>query len=128
MPGNPSKKYPRAGVKWYVLAQSADREVDGVTKEISSRQAYIRCNKPFRLNEIVDVAITAPDRKLEFQAEVVWSNIYGYDDDITPRGMGVRFLEISEEDKKYISDLIQEHKEPSVEKIASKYLDDLTQK
>ena len=128
MSGNPSKKYPRAGVKWYVLAQSADREVDGVTKEISPRQAYIRCNKPFRLNEIVDVAITAPDRKLEFQAEVVWSNIYGYDDDITPRGMGVRFLEISEEDKKYISDLIQEHKEPSVEKIASKYLDDLTRK
>ena len=128
MSGNPSKKYPRAGVKWYVLAQSADREVDGVTKEISPSQAYIRCNKPFRLNEIVDMAIDAPDRNLKFQAEVVWSNIYGYDDDITPRGMGVRFLEISEEDQKYISDLIQEHKEPSVEKIASKYLDDLTQK
>ena len=128
MSGNPSEKYPRAGVKWYALAQSTDREVDGVTKEISPRQAYIRCNKPFRLKEIVDVAIAAPDRNLKFQAEVVWSNIYGYDDDITPRGMGVRFLEISEEDQKYISDLIQEHKEPSVEKIASKYLDNLTQK
>ena len=128
MSGNPSKKYPRAGVKWYVIAQSADREVDGVTKEISPRQAYIRCNKPFRLNEIVDMAIDAPDRNLKFQAEVVWSNIYGYDDDITPRGMGVRFLKISEEDQKYISDLLQEHKEPSVEKTASDYLDDLTQK
>ena len=128
MSGNPSKKYSRAGVKWYALAQSADREVDGVTKEISPRQACIRCNKPFRLKEIVDVAIAAPDRNLKFQAEVVWSNIYGYDDDITPRGMGVGFLKISEEDQKYISDLIQEHKEPSVEKIASDYLDDLTQK
>ena len=128
MSGNPSKKYPRAGVKWYVLAQSADREVDGVTKEISLRQAYIRCKKPFRLKEIVNVTIDAPERYLEFKAEVVWSNIYGYDDDITPRGMGVGFLKISEEDQKYISDLIQEHKEPSVEKIASDYLDDLTQK
>jgi len=117
MAGNNRKKYPKAGVKWYVSAHSTDRYVDGVTKEISPRQAYIRCEKPFRLNEIVDVVIDAPERYLEFKAEVVWSNIHGYDDDITPRGMGVRFLKISEEDQKYISDLIEEHL------FASEYLD-----
>ena len=120
MPGNNRKKYPRAGVKLYVSAHSTDRYVDGVTKEISPRQAYIRCKKPFRLNEIVDVVIDAPERYLEFKAEVIWSNIYGYDDDITPRGMGVRFLRISEEDQKYISDLIEEHL------VASEYLDGMT--
>ncbi len=117
MPGNSRKKYPKAGVKLYVSAHSTDRYVDGVTKEISPRQAYIRCKKPFRLNEIVDVVIDAPERYLEFKAEVVWSNIYGYDDDITPRGMGVRFLKISEEEQKYISDLIEVHL------FASEYLD-----
>lgn len=120
MPGNPRKKYPKAALKWYVSAHSADRHVDGVTKEISPRQAYISCKKPFRLNEIVDVVIDAPERYLEFKAEVVWSNIYGYDDDITPRGMGVRFLKISEEDQKYISDLIEENL------VASEYLDGIT--
>ena len=120
MPGNPSKKYPKAEVKLYVSAHSADRYVDGVTKEISLRQAYIRCKKPFRLNEIVDVVIDAPERYLEFKAEVVWSNIYGYDDDITPRGMGIRFLKISEEDQKFISDWIEEHL------VASEYLNGMT--
>ena len=120
MAGNNRKKYPKAGVKWYVSAHSTDRYVDGVTKEISPRQAYIRCEKPFRLNEIVNVTIDAPERYLEFKAEVVWSNIYGYDDDITPRGMGVRFLKISEEDQKYISDLIEENL------VASEYLDGIT--
>jgi hypothetical protein len=120
VPGNPRKKYPKAALKWYVSAHSADRHVDGVTKEISPRQAYISCKKPFRLNEIVDVVIDAPERYLEFKAEVVWSNIYGYDDDITPRGMGVRFLKISEEDQKYISDLIEENL------VASEYLDGIT--
>jgi len=120
MAGNNRKKYPKAGVKWYVSAHSTDRYVDGVTKEISPRQAYIRCEKPFRLNEIVDVVIDAPERYLEFKAEVVWSNIYGYDDDITPRGMGVRFLKISEEDQKYISDFIEEHL------VASEYLNGVT--
>ena len=120
MAGNNRKKYPKAGVRWYVSAHSTDRYVDGVTKEISPRQAYIRCEKPFRLNEIVDVVIDAPERYLEFKAEVVWSNIHGYDDDITPRGMGVRFLKISEEDQKYISDLIEENP------VASEYLDGMT--
>ena len=120
MPKNPHKKYQKAGVKWYVSAHSADRYVDGVTKEISPRQAYILCRKPFRLNEIVDVIMESPDRYLEFTAEVVWSNIYGYDDHITPRGMGVRFLEISKEDRKYISDLIEEHL------VASEYVKAMT--
>jgi len=120
MSSNLRKKYLKAGVKWYVSAQSAERYVDGVTKEISSRQAYILCKKPFRLNEIVEVIIVAPERYLEFKAEVVWSNIYGYDDDITPRGMGVRFLRISEEDQKYISDMIEEHL------VASDYVKDIT--
>jgi hypothetical protein len=120
MPMKRNSRHPRARVKWYVSAHSADRHVDGVTREISPRQAYIRCKKPFRLNEIVDVVIDAPERYLEFKAEVIWSNIYGYDDDITPRGMGVRFLKISEEDQKYISDLIEEHL------VASEYLNGVT--
>jgi hypothetical protein len=42
MPMKHNSKYPKARVKWYVLAKSTDREVEGVTKEISPRQAYIR--------------------------------------------------------------------------------------
>jgi len=73
--GRYGSKFPKAGVRWYVLARSTEREIDGVTQEISPRQAYIRCNRPFRLNEVVDVVINAPERILEFKAEVVWSNI-----------------------------------------------------
>jgi hypothetical protein len=50
--------------------------------------------------------------------------MYGYDDEITPRGMGLRFLEISEEDQRYISGLLTE--EDKVERVASEYLDTLT--
>lgn len=112
-------KYPKVGVKWYASAQSADREVDGVTKEISTRQAYISCSNPFRLNERVDIVIFTPDRELRVKAEVVWSNIYGHDDDITPRGMGVHFLNISNSDKEFVAEIIKKH---CVTKIASDYL------
>jgi hypothetical protein len=59
------------------------------------------------------------------KAEVVWSNIYGPDDNINPRGMGVRFLEISGEDRKVIAKAVMEHLKASKEDIDPKHLQTL---
>jgi hypothetical protein len=75
-----------------------------------------------RLKEIFDLVIASPERDIPIKAEVVWSNKYGYDDQITPRGMGVRFVEISEEDRRLIAEVVKEH---DVVKIATDYLDTL---
>ena len=122
MVGKPSTRYPKAPVKWYVSAQAGGKEIDGVTKEISTRQAYICCSKPLRLKEVFDLVIASPGRDIPIKAEVVWSNKYGYDDQITPRGMGVCFVKISEEDRSLIAEVVNEH---DVVKIATEYLDTL---
>jgi hypothetical protein len=127
MIGNAASKYPKASVRWHGLARSGEIAVEGVINEITPRQAYICCAKPFRLNQEVDMILITPKRTIQLSAEVVWSNIYGYDDEITPRGMGLRFLQISEEDQKYVSDLIEQYKEPDIERIASEYLVSLTE-
>jgi hypothetical protein len=62
--------------------------IDGVTKDISPSGAYVCCAKPLRLSEVFDMVIEAPNKRLKAKAEVVWSNIYGPDDEINPRGMG----------------------------------------
>ena len=51
------------------------------------------------------MAIKIPKSRstIKARAEVVWSNIYGPDDDISPRGMGVRFVKISSEARKFIA-------------------------
>jgi hypothetical protein len=49
------------------------------------------------------MSINSPEKSLHVKAEVVWSNIYGPDDEINPRGMGVRFLKISSQDRKFIA-------------------------
>ena len=61
------------------------------------------CARPLRLNEVFHMSINAPEKSLHVKAEVVWSNIYGPDDEINPRGMGVRFLKISSQDRKFIA-------------------------
>jgi hypothetical protein len=68
------------------------------------------------------MVINTPDKSLNIKAEVVWSNIYGRDDKINPRGMGVRFVDISDEDKGLIA---HEVTDPNAVKEAVDYLDNI---
>ena len=111
----------RAKLKWRVLAKEKGAVIDGITKDISTSGAYVCCARPLRLNKVFNMVIEAPNKRLKAKAEVVWSNIYGPDDEINPRGMGVRFLKISSEDRKEIAKEILHHLEPE-EEIDSKQL------
>ena len=100
---------PRAKIQWPVIVQKSTGVIEGVTLNISSTGVFIGCRRPLRLNEVFDMVITTPEQDIGAKAEVVWSNKYGPDDHITPRGMGVRFLDISEEDQRFISKAVNQH-------------------
>jgi hypothetical protein len=55
------------------------------------------------------MSINSPEKSLNVKAEVVWSNRYGPDDEVNPRGMGVRFVKISSRDRKFISKEVSQH-------------------
>ena len=113
------RQHSRAKIKWPVTVQSADGDMEGETLDCSAKSAFIRCSKPLRLNEVFAMTIDAPNRRLIVNAEVVWSNIHGRDDEITPRGMGVRFLDIEREDQDFIAKIVAGL---SLGKVASDYL------
>ncbi len=98
-----SPRAKRANLRWHVNAVTPKGTLEGVTKDISTRGAYVCCARPLRLNEVFHMSINAPEKSLHVKAEVVWSNKYGPDDEINPRGMGVRFLKISSQDRKFIA-------------------------
>jgi c-di-GMP-binding flagellar brake protein YcgR len=100
---------PRAKINWPVMVQKSTGVIEGVTLNISSTGVFIGCRRPLKLNEVFDMVITAPGQDIGAQAEVVWSNKYGPDDSITPRGMGVRFLNISEENQRFIANAVNQH-------------------
>jgi hypothetical protein len=95
----------KAKLKWPVSIKANGSSSEGITLTLSTNGAYINCAKPLRLYEIFDMTLQVPnsDNTIEAEVEVVFSNIYGPDDHISPRGMGVRFLEISSEDRKIIA-------------------------
>jgi len=103
--------YPRAKLKWPVKIKTDEGVMEGVTLDITPDGCFISCRKPLKLNVVFDMAIKVPKSKaiLKASAEVVWSNIYGPDDEISPRGMGVRFTEIDSKARKFIAQASLEH-------------------
>jgi hypothetical protein len=65
------------------------------------------------------MTINAPSRSFEAKGVVVWSNIYGRDDEITPRGMRVRFCKISSQNRLFIASVLEDQ---GVTKVAEDYL------
>jgi len=97
--------YPRARIKWPVKVKTDEGSMDGVTSDLTPNGVFIRCLKPLKLNAVFEMAINIPNSKhsITAKAEVVWSNRWGPDDEISPRGMGVRFVSISSEARKFIA-------------------------
>ena len=111
--------YPKAKIKWPVLIENGEHSFEGVTLILNPNCAYISCAKPLNLNQVCNVTIKVTDSNspIKASAEVVFSNKYGPDDNISPRGMIVRFLSISGEDRKVIAKEVMQNIES--EKINS---------
>ena len=90
------RKYHRAEVKWPVIVKHSKKPLKSVTINASAAGAFIRCGKPIKPKEIVEIVIKIPGIEPTFEiiGEVMWSNTYGPDDSITPHGMGVQFKNI----------------------------------
>ena len=106
---------PKANLRWQVNAVTPKGTLEGITKDISTRGAYVCCARPLRLNEVFHMSINSPEKSLNVKAEVVWSNIHGPDDEINPRGMGVRFLKISSQDRKLIAKEVNQYSDNAIE-------------
>ena len=97
--------YPRAKINWPVEIKTDRGSMEGLTSNVTPNGVFIHCQKPLKLNAVFEMDINIPNsnQTISAKAEVVWSNRWGPDDEITPRGMGVRFVKISTEARKFIA-------------------------
>ena len=114
-----NRTIPKAKISWPVTVKHPERAFDGAMTIITPNGAFIRCSRPLKLNEVCWMTINAPSRSFEAKGLVVWSNIYGRDDEISPRGMRVRFIKISSQDRMFIA---SELEGKGVKKMAEDYL------
>ncbi len=76
-------------------------------KELTINGAFVTCPNPFPIGESFPIRIFLNDRTPQrFNAEVVWNNQNVLEEEIVTRGMKVRFLKLSESDRKMIDEII----------------------
>jgi hypothetical protein len=97
----------KVDAKYPVVVLTAEGQMAGETKHISTQQAFVRCKDPLRLYDVASMSIRfSEEEAILAEAEVIWSNRYGPDDEITPRGMVVRFTRLSPRERKRLHDTI----------------------
>ena len=98
------RSHLRAGLRWPVIIKTAQGAIRAKTRNIGARGAYIHCDGTPEPGEFVPITIKPPNRSdLKITALIVWAA------KVLPLGMGVRFVEISEEDSQFIFDAVSEH-------------------
>jgi hypothetical protein len=67
----------------------------------------VLCKDPAPIQTRVRLSLLFPgfQKPLEVEGEVIWSNLYGPDDAATPRGMGIKFLQLDSSIARILGDL-----------------------
>jgi hypothetical protein len=84
--------------------------IEGEVKNVSLGGAFIYCQEHPDANEIFRMVIRVPHHRQFLRATVrmARSNIYDPDDENSLPGIGVRFVEISDDDLQYIREIVSE--------------------
>ena len=94
------RKKSRLAVSWTASMETPQGAIQVQLKNISHSGAFVVCPEPMALNEKIRMVIDAPPLDpFPLQAEVVWSNIHVPEDKVIHRGMGIRFVENTEEER-----------------------------
>ena len=76
-------------------------------KELTTNGAFVTCPHPYPIGESFPIKILLNDRDPQtFKAEVVWNNRNVLEEEIVTRGMKVRFLKLSDSDRKMINEIL----------------------
>ena len=83
--------------------------MSGRTQNLSLDGTFIRCADDPELDEIFRLVVRPPDRQLlVVTAEKVWSDTF-IDDRFIFHGIGVQFVYVPHDDRRYLADLIASH-------------------
>ena len=100
------RRHPRIQVTWPVIVKTSRGSIEGETKDISVGGAFIKYSEKLELGEDFQIVLKpTKQRSISVTGEKVWSGSLNINGKTVFSGMGVRFTEISSEDRQFISAL-----------------------
>jgi hypothetical protein len=101
------RKHPRFEVDWPITVFTDGGTVEGEALNISLEGISICCEEPLPLKKVLRITIAPLNQPIiQIFGEVAWADLYGMGDEKTTIGMGICFVEISDEDRLTIEKLV----------------------
>ncbi len=101
------QRHERVQLKCPALIDKSKGVMKVGIKELTTNGAFVTCPNPFAIGESFPIKILLDDHDPQtFNAEVVWNNQNVIEEEIVTRGMKVRFLKLTESDRKMINEII----------------------
>jgi hypothetical protein len=101
------RKHSRLDINVPVKMETSDGPIEAHTKNLTLAGAFVCCQNPLLLKEKFRLSILLPHRRyLTLNAEVVWSNVSVAECHVVNRGMGIRFIHTTENDREILDELI----------------------
>ena len=100
------RQHQRGKVSWSVTIETEEGTIERATYNISPHGAFISGLSRLELHEVVDMTFSGPDHPITVKAKVVWASSQVPPKEDMPRGVGVEFINISDEDREIISSFV----------------------
>jgi hypothetical protein len=99
------REYSRAEVEWPVSISTVQGPVEGKIKNISLGGAFIHLGKLPDMDEALDLSMEVPEHHYAVfvSAEAVRFDVYASENTPVSYGLGVRLIDISEDDLEFLS-------------------------
>ena len=95
------RSYPRAEIRWPVTIKTEEGIIEAKLRNLGIGGAYIHCEEVLEPGEAVTLTIQPPTGSpITLTAKVIWAG------KVLALGMGVHFVEMSDQDRQFISDTV----------------------
>jgi len=103
------REHPRIEVTWPIKIYIDKEVINGEVSNISVEGIYICCEKPLRLGDTFRISVAPPHHQtIGVTGKVVWSDLYGLDNEKAVYGVGICLMEIADEDRHFLNNLISD--------------------
>ena len=104
------RKHHRTKARWPIAVLAGEGKIEGGKRDIAIEGILICCEKPLPLNEIFSMSIIPPNHQaVDVIGKVVWSDLYGIDEQNTAFAVELCFAKISDRDRHFLKDMVSVH-------------------
>lgn len=114
------RQYPRTTIKLPVVMAAENLLVDGRIQDLSLGGAFVHCLEMPIPRDNFRMVITAEGRLISVSAEVVWTDTHKSNNKTVLGGMGVRFRQILNADRRFLENVIARHYRNRISRIAAR--------